>query len=127
MGDVWGGELKGWSPSNIIFFAPILMTIILHTFQMILSNKIKFPTFSFSAKLFLILLESSETNFDLVACKIGAKLNNLVIYGDIMVNFLRILSIKSIISQKLKIGKSFFHSFENIAQLFETKIQCGHF
>ena len=29
------------------------------------------------AKLFFIVLESSETQFDLVASKIGAKLNNL--------------------------------------------------
>ena len=41
----------------------------------------------FLAKLFSIFLESSETHFDLVASKIGAKLNNLVIYGDILVNF----------------------------------------
>ena len=38
-------------------------------------------TFFFS-ETFFILLESSETHFDLVANKIGAKLNNLVIYDD---------------------------------------------
>ena len=38
-----------------------------------------------------IFLESSETYSDLVMSKIGAKLNNVVIYGGILVNFLRIL------------------------------------
>ena len=38
-----------------------------------------------------------------VASKIGPKLNNLFLYGDILVIFLRILSTKSTISQKLKI------------------------
>ena len=56
-------------------------------------------------------LESSETHFDIVASKIGAKLKKLVIYDDILVEFLQILSTKSIISQKIKIaniGKIFF-------------------
>ena len=39
----------------------------------------------------------------LTLCKIGLKLNNLVIYGFILVNILCILSTKSTISQKLKI------------------------
>ena len=63
----------------------------------------------FLAKLFLIFLESFETHFDLVTSKIGSKLDDLIIYG-VLVNFLRILSTKSTISQKLKI--------ENIRKLF---------
>ena len=59
----------------------------------------------YSSETFFISLAFSETLFDLVASKCGAKLNNLVIYDDILVNFLRILSTKSIISQKLKISK----------------------
>ena len=43
-------------------------------------------------KIIPFLLESSETHFDLVASKIRAKLINLVIYSDILVNFLRKLS-----------------------------------
>ena len=58
----------------------------------------------FLAKLFLVFLESSETQFDLVAPKIG--LINLVIYSNNLVNFLRILRTKSTtISQKLKIAE----------------------
>ena len=34
----------------------------------------------FLVKLFVIVLVSSETHFDLFASKIGAKLNNLVFY-----------------------------------------------
>ena len=56
-------------------------------------------------KLIFSFSESSETHFDLVTSKIGAKLNNLVIYGDILVNFLRNLITKSTISQNLKIAK----------------------
>ena len=51
-----------------------------------------FSKFVFKA-IFFISLESSETHFDLVACKIGLKRSNLVIYGDILVNFLRILTL----------------------------------
>ena len=51
------------------------------------------------------VLESSGTYFDLVASKIGAKRNNLVIYGEILVNFLKMFSTKSAISQKLNIAK----------------------
>ena len=53
----------------------------------------------------------------------------MVIYGDIVVNFLIILRIKSIISQKLrnaKIGKLFFHRFRNIAHPVGQK-EFGHF
>ena len=70
------------------------------------------------------MLSSFFRHFDLDASKIGAKVNNLVIYGDILVNFLKNLSTKSNISQKLKIGKIvkfIFHSFHNIAQLFGPK------
>jgi len=56
-------------------------------------------------KLFFLVLESSEMYFDLVASKIGIKFNDLVIYGDILVNYRRILSTNSTISQKLKIAK----------------------
>ena len=41
----------------------------------------------FLTNLFLITLKSFETHFDLIACKIEAKLNNLVIYGDNSKNF----------------------------------------
>ena len=62
---------------------------------MILSKK-NLPIF------FKILLESSKTHFDQVVSKFGAKLNNLVIYGDMLVNFLGILRTKSTKSQKNK-------------------------
>ena len=48
----------------------------------------------FLEKLFIFSLESFETYFDIVASKTEAKLNNTDIYRDILVNFLRILSIK---------------------------------
>ena len=64
-------------------------------------------TFFFVAKLFFIILEYSGTHFDLVASKVGAKLVSLNIYRDILVNFQRILSTKSTISQKWKIYFSF--------------------
>ena len=44
-----------------------------------------------------------------------------------MANFLRNLSTKSSISQKLKIIKLFFHRYENIAHIFKPKTQFGHF
>ena len=59
----------------------------------------------FLAKLYFIFIESSETDFNLVASEIGAELNNLVAYGDILVNFLRILSTKPDYIQKLIIAK----------------------
>ena len=40
------------------------------------------------AQFIFISLESSETYFDLFSSKIGTKLKNLIIYGDILVNFL---------------------------------------
>ena len=55
------------------------------------------------AKQFLILLESSEIHFNLVAKKIRTKVNNLAIYGEILVNFLKILSDHI---QKIKKGKT---------------------
>ena len=45
------------------------------------------------AKLFFIILESSETHFDLVASKIGAKLNNLVIKGTYHDHMIKEISI----------------------------------
>ena len=57
----------------------------------------------FLTKLSLIFLEYFETYFDQVTSKIGAKINNYIIYGDNLVYFLRILSTKSTIYQKLKI------------------------
>ena len=62
--------------------------------------------------------------------KIRVKHNNLVIYRDVLVNFLRILSTKSTISHKLiilNIGKIFFDRFQNIAHLFGSKTQFGQF
>ena len=104
----------GSSLSNMIFFAPILMNIYFHTFQMI-SRKKNMSKKScqqivrhFLIANFFILFESFETHFDLVASKIGAKHKNLVIYDDVLVNFRRILSTESTILQKLKIGKLFF-------------------
>ena len=52
----------------------------------ILSKNCQIFLFVYS-EIFCIFLESSETRFDLVASKIGAKLNNFVIYDDILVNF----------------------------------------
>ena len=61
----------------------------------------------FLMKLFSIALASSKTHFDIVTSKIGANsiVNNVVIYGDILVNFLRIVNTKSTISHKIKIAK----------------------
>ena len=73
-----------------------------------------------------MFLKSSETNFDLVAKKIGAKLNNLVINSDILVIFIRILSTKSPMSRQIKIAKIwklFFHMFHPNAHLL---FQHGH-
>ena len=82
-------------------------------------------TFLFYAKLFFNFLESSKTHFDIVATKIGVKLNNLVIYGDILVNFLRILITKLTISQKNKNCKIIF-SFFQIAKLFSFFQNIAH-
>ena len=49
----------------------------------------------------------------------------MVIYGDIVVNFLRILSTKSTISQKLKIaeiGKCFLIGFRTLRIFWDQKI-----
>ena len=62
--------------------------------------------------MYFIFLEYTKTHFDLVGSKIGAKLDNLVIYDDIFVTFLRTLTTKSTIYQILKIakmGKLLFH------------------
>ena len=68
------GGIGGRSPPNISLFAPILLKFFFATLhEPIFDKKL------FIAKLFFIFLESSETQFDLVASKIGAKLNNLVI------------------------------------------------
>ena len=72
-------------------------------------------------------LKSSETHFDQIAIKIGAELNNFVIYGDILVDFLRIFSTKSTISQKTKILEKKCHSIQNIAQFFERKPNLATF
>ena len=48
------------------------------------------------------------SNFDLVASNIEAKPNNLVFYGDIFVNFLRVSRTKSTITHKT--AKLFFHT-----------------
>ena len=50
----------------------------------------------------------------------------MAIYGDIVVNFQRILSTESTISQKLKIRKKIVHRFQNIANLLGQK-KCGYF
>ena len=77
---------------------------------MILRKK-KFPRkkyweiiFDFFFHYFFLFLEPSEMHFDLDESKIGAKFDNLVIYCDILINFIRILNTKSTISQKLKIA-----------------------
>ena len=82
----------------------------------------------------VIFLESSEMYFYLVASKIGAKFNNLVIYGDTLVNFQIFgknfeYKIDNISKPKIsKIGKNcFFPSFQNIMHLFGSKTQFGHF
>ena len=47
--------------------------------------------------------------------KRSATLVVINLFSDILVNFLRNLSIKSTISQKIKIGKLFFHRVHNLA------------
>ena len=116
------GLVGGKQAPNIILFLcsdfdEFIFAYVLDDFKKKKCIKIKMSTnFSktistnfFSAKLFFIFLEYSETHFYVVASKVGAKLNNLVIYGDnsviygyILVNFLIFLSTKSTISQKLK-------------------------
>ena len=54
----------------------------------------------------------------------------MVIYGDVVVNFLEILITISTISEKLKIAKSgilIFHMVYNIAHLFGPKNKFGNF
>ena len=77
----------------------------------IILNKQKTEFFFVVYETFFIFLESSETRFNFVTGKIGEKLNNVVIYGDILVNFLLILSEKSFIFKKIKFGKLYFYKF----------------
>ena len=64
------------------------------------------------------MLEYSGTHFDhLFASKIEAKLNNLEIDGDILVNFLRILSTNRPYLKKTKLEKLIFDPFQHIAHL----------
>ena len=51
-----------------IVFAPALMKMFLHTFQIILKIYIYFPEEKFG-RLFFICLESSETHFNLIGAK----------------------------------------------------------
>ena len=63
----------------------------------------------------------------MVTSKIKLKLNDLVIYGDILVNLLSILSTKSTIYQKIKIGKIgklISHSCQHIVHV---SCKYGHF
>ena len=93
----------------------------MHTVYIILSNKKNLSQVFrnyFLAKLFFIFLQSSETQFDLVASKLGAKLNNLLTFWLFFTLFKKFWTT---LSQKLKnenIGKFIFHSFHNIAQHF---------
>ena len=77
--------------------------------------------FLFKWDVFLIFSESSETCFDLVASKIVEKHNNLVIYVNILDNFLWILNTKFSIFQKPKIAKIWKLSFSYISAHY------GHF
>ena len=52
-------------------------------------------------------------HFDVVTGKIATKLNDSVIYGEILVNFLIILSTKSTISHEIV-----FHALQHIVHLF---------
>ena len=69
---------------------------------------------TFNKFIFAFFLESAKPHFDIVASKIGAKLNfsskygnfTVINYGHILVNFLRILSTESTISQKNKNRKN---------------------
>ena len=89
-------QKKMWNSfSPIFFFAPKFDDIFFNDF-------------------FSIFLESSETHFDLV---VSIKFHN-IIYGDIVVYFLKTFSTKSIISRKMKIAKIrklLFHRFKTIA------------
>ena len=93
-----------------------------------------FPIYFFAPKFdeiifndfFSIFLEFSETHFDLIASK---NCHN-IIYGDIVVYFLRIFSIKSTISQKNKNCKNqkivFFIGFRTL-RISCDNIFFGHF
>ena len=84
----------------------------------------RISTFFLAKCFFRIRLESSEMNFVLVASKIGAKLNNFVIYGDILVNFLRISKTEN----RKNLKKLFFHSYQSIAHLLgQKKNMCSFF
>ena len=123
--------------SKMFFFAPMLIELV---FAYISNdfNKKKILTFFFGKTFFLILLEYSETYFDLVIIFLYSKYSgsyldqdhqiidlvindqifNLVIYDDILINSLRILSTKLTISHKIKIaktGKLFLNRFQKIA------------
>ena len=89
-----GGFRGGRAPRKTFLFSDFNKINKLHVSQMILRKKKKKSTKIFFAKFLFIFIESSETHFDLVVSKIGVKLNNFVIYRDILVN----LSTKSTIS-----------------------------
>ena len=63
--------------------------------------------------------------FHNIAHFLGQKKTFSIIF--LFVNFLCILTTKSIMSQKLKFTKLFFHRFQNIEQLFGKNTQLGHF
>ena len=92
--------LRGAEPPN--FFVRILMDI----YFAYVPDDFRYKNKCLFFVAFLIFLESSETHFDLI--------NNLVIYGDVLVNYLWILRTKSTISKKkqkiTKIGKIVFFS-----------------
>ena len=78
----------------------------------------------FFSDFFFILLESSEMHFNVIANK---KIHN-IIYGDIVVHFLRILSTKSTILQKHKMQRSencLFIGFRTLRIFWEFFF--GHF
>ena len=87
----------------------------------------------FLTKLFLILLESSETHFELVASEIRAKLDNLISYVDNLVNFLENFEYKIdhiYKSEKLffsEVSEHFVYFGTKKWYLFGPKIQYGHF
>ena len=85
----------------------------------------------FFSETFFHFLRISWNTWSLVASKFGTKLNNFVMYFDIFINFLRIWSPKSTISQKIKNATTeklfFFHGIQNIAHLFGLKTQFSYF
>ena len=104
-----------------LFFAPMLINFVLHTFQMILKKILKKKY-----TIFFIYLESSETHFDLVTCKIGANLNLSL---KIFVEKSSKLEIKILLNEKIK-NKSkncFCIRFRTLRIFWDQKLNLSSF